>query len=102
MNVAEATELSKQYQADLKKVAVEAYNNAPPGSSEEQRQKLAQQAMDRFNKTEVEDKNGAYNFSALQAINYKGADPSNSGVPFNFSQVYLKQIKRLQLISTTN
>ena len=54
MSVASATELSKQYQADLKKVAVDAYNNAPPGASEAEKIKLAQAAVTKFNQTEVE------------------------------------------------
>ena len=84
MSVASATELSKQYQADLKKVAVDAYNNAPPGASEAEKIKLAQAAVAKFNQTEVVDKNGAYNFDALSKINYQGADPSNQGVPLQF------------------
>ena len=84
MSVAEATELSKQYNAELRKVAVAAYNNAPPGASEAEKIKLAQDAIKRFNETEVVDKNGAYNFDALNFINYNSADPSTKGVPLQF------------------
>jgi len=84
MSVAAATELSKQYNAELRKVASAAYNNAPPGASEADKIKLAQQAIDLFNKTEVQDPNGAYNFDALKFIDYNAADPSNKGVPLKF------------------
>ena len=97
MSVASATELSKQYQADLKKAATDAYNNAPPGSSEADKIKLAQAAVERFNKTEVEDQNGAYNFDALKFINYDAADPSRTGELKYKTKNELEQVRALNL-----
>ena len=97
MSVASATELSKQYQADLKKVAVDAYNNAPPGSSEADKLKLAQAAIAQFNKTEVEAPNGAYNFDALKFINYNQADPSATGDLKYNTENKVEQVRALNL-----
>ena len=97
MSVASATELSKQYQADLKKVATDAYNNAPPGASEAEKIKLAQAAVAKFNQTEVEATNGAYNFDALKFINYNGADPSSTGELKYNTKNELEQVRALNL-----